>query len=174
MCQAPEDTAVNKTKAPALMELTFYWGKQTINNTKYNVTRVQYYEKINKKEWRDLGGRPLQGSGIWSEIWSNRVSHANSREKSISGSSSKGPVTTAMISLLVSYLLLNLEVLEGKGYILSIFDSQGPASTVDTMDTYWMSESSWPSMCDCWFLSPCGSITWDLASFASPSSPGLS
>ena len=41
-----------------------------------------------------------------------------------------------MISLLVSYLLLNLEVLEGKGYILSIFDSQGPASTVDTMDTY--------------------------------------
>ena len=34
--------------------------------------------------------------------------------------------------LLVSYHLLNLEVLEGKGYILSIFALQGPASIVDT------------------------------------------
>ena len=34
--------------------------------------------------------------------------------------------------LLVSYRLLNLEVLQGKGYILSTFASQGPASTVET------------------------------------------
>ena len=34
--------------------------------------------------------------------------------------------------LLVSYHLLNLEFLEGKGYLFSIFASQGPASIVDT------------------------------------------
>lgn len=37
-----------------------------------------------------------------------------------------------MLSLPVFYPLLNRKVLEGKGYILSILDSQGPASTADT------------------------------------------